>query len=239
MGRDVLHIDARCCHLIYWFDLERRTFSLVWTSHWGKGWLVNQVSWWSMTPETKTMCQIPKLFDLFRSSLGSVLDHFGHIFAAPTWRGHHRSIVHREYLHVGKGRDLGFNSVPRGIVGMVGSHEFTSQMIIMIGLSGHCAHCISNILVTSNGALQMMATCRCCSSSPSCHRAQVNNCSLDKCSASATRWPLALLTYEMLRQTEVLFGKAGQFIKLLCLCLNKLTPFDWYWVWTMDEKRYQ
>ena len=28
-------------------------------------------------------------------------------------RGKPRSIVHREYLHVGKGRDLGFNSAPR------------------------------------------------------------------------------------------------------------------------------
>lgn len=40
-----------------------------------------------------------------------------------TLRGPPRSIVHREYLHVGKGRDLGFNSAPpSGLV--VGQQRF-------------------------------------------------------------------------------------------------------------------
>lgn len=98
---------------------------------------LNQVSWWSTTPETKTMYQIPKLFELVRKLSPNRFRSFwphvcgSHLKGTPP--------VHRasRISPCWQGTRFGLQFGAGGMVGMVRSHELELTVASQI-LDCHC-----------------------------------------------------------------------------------------------------
>lgn len=135
-----------CCRLIYWLmwhgsqDIfAGMDFTLRQGMIGEDVCNLNQVSWWSTTPETKTMYQIPKLFDLVRKLSPNRFRSFwphvcgSHLKGTPP--------VHRasRISPCWQGTRFGLQFGAGGMVGMVRSHELE---VIVASQILDC-HCIS------------------------------------------------------------------------------------------------